>query len=102
MHLLSFFLPLILSLHLPLHIPLVSPGIAPCLSSPDSEGPVLSLPLSPHRRNHCDSIVEGVGDVNICIEDLVRVETPQKEVWLQHRRNKKPFIVENQYQDLID
>ena len=48
------------------------------------------------------SFIEGVGDVNICIEDLVRVETPQKEVWLQHRRNKKPFIVENQYQDLID
>ena len=40
------FLPLLLSPHLPLHIPLVSPGIAPWLSSPDSEGPVLSLPLA--------------------------------------------------------
>lgn len=39
------FLPLLLSPHLPLHFPLVSPGLAPWLSSPDSEGPVLSLPL---------------------------------------------------------
>ena len=47
------------------------------------------------------SMVVGVGGVILRIKDIVRAETPQKEVRLQQGGDKRPFFVGNGCQDLM-